>query len=483
MTLDIDQIPIDLAVIGAGISGLATAVRAAELGRRVLVLEQGKADSYLCNSRLSGGITHLAFQPLDAEPEQIVAAMDVQTGGFIAPKLARALANDAKRGLQWMERHGARFVRRPGAAWLGRILAPPRSPQRGDAWKGRGPEVLLRKLTADLVALNGMIRFECRAKSLRPSTRGTHELLCGDGSAVLARCIVFADGGFQGDSELMQRFVSNRPEALQRRGAGTGRGDCLRMAQSAGAQLVGMSSFYGHLLSRDAMHTSDLTPYPLLDAIAAAAIAVDRSGRRFADEGLGGTYLANVLARRDDPLDAHVVYDASICDGVGERNLIPPAPEWYARWGGTRHEANSIAELALKMDVPPDMLSETVEVHNGAIRLGNKVGRQIPRTVSTYTPLPIQTPPFFAAPICAGVTYTMGGPAVDEWGRVLDASGSAIDGLFAVGCTAGGFEGGPHAGYVGGIAKGVITGMRCAEFIARSADQPVAGKAEPALLP
>jgi fumarate reductase flavoprotein subunit len=47
----------DIIVIGAGIAGLTAANRAAQLGLRALVLEQGSADKYLCNTRYTGGVT------------------------------------------------------------------------------------------------------------------------------------------------------------------------------------------------------------------------------------------------------------------------------------------------------------------------------------------------------------------------------------------------------------------------------------------
>jgi len=41
----------DVLVIGGGIAGLVAANRAAELGKRTVVLEKGAADRYLCSSR------------------------------------------------------------------------------------------------------------------------------------------------------------------------------------------------------------------------------------------------------------------------------------------------------------------------------------------------------------------------------------------------------------------------------------------------
>ena len=89
------------------------------------------------------------------------------------------------------------------------------------------------------------------------------------------------------------------------------------------------------------------------------------------------------------------------------------------------------------------------------------------RTASVAPALPIRTAPFHAIEVCAGITYTMGGIAIDDASRVLDTEDRPIPGLFAAGSATGGIEGGPNAAYLGGLTKGVITGRRAANAIAK----------------
>ena len=51
----------DVIVIGAGLAGLVAANRAAQLGKRVVVLEKSREDKYLCNSRYTYGTFHINF--------------------------------------------------------------------------------------------------------------------------------------------------------------------------------------------------------------------------------------------------------------------------------------------------------------------------------------------------------------------------------------------------------------------------------------
>src|SRR5262249_49870194 len=135
---------------------------------------------------------------------------------------------------------------------------------------GRGGDVLLQAMTKQLEELGGRILLGHRATSLvLDGTRVTGVGVQGPSgiATILAGGIVLGDGGFQADPELVERHIGLVPGRYVQRGAGTGCGTALRLATEAGAQLVHLDSFYGHLLSRDALSNDRLWPYPNLDAL------------------------------------------------------------------------------------------------------------------------------------------------------------------------------------------------------------------------
>jgi succinate dehydrogenase/fumarate reductase flavoprotein subunit len=193
---------------------------------------------------------------------------------------------------------------------------------------------------------------------------------------------------------------------------------------------------------------------------------VDHDGRRILDEGRGAISISNDLARLDDPLCGTVICDAAMWETAGKAAQIPPNPQLLAG-GGTLHQAETLEALAQMASLPPDALAKTVAAYNAAVR-NDKISALSPsRSTRGGQPKPIETPPFFAIPICTGITNTMGGIATDGHGRVKRADGSVIAGLYAAGGATGGLEGGGALGYVGGLIKACVFGLRVAEAAAR----------------
>ncbi|MCC6533344.1 MAG: FAD-dependent oxidoreductase [Burkholderiales bacterium] len=466
--MDLEQ-GLDAAVVGGGIAGMVSGVRLAELGARVAVLEKGSG-RYPCNVRMTGGAFHVAFRDVMEDPAVLLDAMETRTRGYAQPQLARALAADIGNAVRWLKTRGVRFIKVGHEVHRQHTLAPPILLKGRNYWEGRGGDVLLRTLAQELEKLGGRFVTGARARALRMRDgrcvgvdveRGAERI------SLDARAVVLCDGGFQANLDLLHEYVSPAPEKLKQRGAGSGMGDALLMAREAGAKLVGMDRIYGHVLSHDAMHNDDLSPFPIIDFICAAGVVVDASGRRFLDEGLGGVYITNRIAALADPLSALVVFDEAIWNGPG-REFISPANPLLVSGGATMVQARDLAALAQRIGMPQEALVQSVRQYNDAVASGTTARLDPPRSAERYKPHPIQQPPFYALRLCAGLTYTMGGIAIDADARVLNGRDQPIAGLYAAGCATGGLEGGEFAGYVGGLTKSTAFAFRAANDIART---------------
>jgi fumarate reductase flavoprotein subunit len=237
----------DIVVVGAGMAGLVTANRAAQLGLSVLVLEQGEAEKYLCNSRYTGGTLHVALCDIMQDEVELARTITTITQGFVRPELARMFAAEGRRVVRWLQDEGLRFMKASASAYHNWVLAPPGRVRPGLDWEGRAGDVLLRRLEANLSKRGSAILRGTRALELLTdqgvcngveATRGTERL------TLHARAVVIADGGFQGNPELVGQYITRHPDRLKQRGAGTGRGDGLRMAQALGAAVSGTERFY-----------------------------------------------------------------------------------------------------------------------------------------------------------------------------------------------------------------------------------------------
>ena len=434
------------------------------------MLEKSTEEKYICNSRYAYGTFHINFTGLDTPEDTLCAKIETATDGFARKDLARAVAKDGRRLMQWLKREGIELVNLGGYGT--NVLSPPWRTGYGLTWQNYGADIALQRLEANFRKRQGRILRGTRARALTLVAGGIEiEVEQADGVKKLsAPAVVIADGGFQANLEMLrQSGVSPAPEKLLARNGGTAVGDGLRMALGLGAAPSGgMNNFYGHLHSRDAMQSTKHWPRPVTDDLAAAGIVIDAEGRRFTDEGLGGIWMSNAIARLPDPLGTTIIFDQAIWDGPPGRNHAQPPNPLVVEAGGTLHRADTLAELAGKIGLAPQRLNDVVAEYNKAVEGGSLQKLSPPRRSDPVKAWPIKAAPFYAMPICAAITNTMGGIVVDGDARVLDNNDTPIAGLYAAGSTVGGLDGGPHAGYVGGLIKATI-GLRAAETIAGKA--------------
>lgn len=465
----IDRI-VDVAVIGGGFAGLTAAIRTAEAGLKTVVFEAGADELYMCNSRVATGALHVSFQNPEDDADGLYQRILDGSGGTAHAGLARALADRCGDTMDWMRGHGARFEAHPRRVNGVPMMAPLRRMTAGLDWEQSGANLFLQHLADLLLAQGGELRRGARVTRIMADANAVTGLEVDgpDGAeTITATHVVIADGGFQANPEMVARYITPHADRLQQRNTGTGRGDGLRMAQALGAAVTGLESFYGHVLSRDAMTDERLWPYPQLDVICAKGIVVTPDGRRFADEGRGGIFVTNTIAALDDPLSATAVFDSTVWEDARETDNVPPNPSLPDN-GGTVIAADSLAALAEKAGLDRGGLEATVADYNSCVQAGAASALAPSRSVDVYTPHAIANAPYYAVPLCAGLTVTSGGLAVDADARVLNEAGAPIPGLYAAGSAVGGLEGGPSVGYVGGLIKAFGIGMLASDAIVAS---------------
>jgi tricarballylate dehydrogenase len=178
------------------------------------------------------------------------------------------------------------------------------------------------------------------------------------------------------------------------------------------------------------------------------AITVDRHAQRFFDEGAGGlaeTYGAvgrQILAR-----PGGVAFQ--LFDAVGERLL-----KAYAYRHATPARERTLPALAAAVALDPFALVRTVADYNAACPDHAPFDPALPdgratrglRPAKSNWALPLREPPFSAYAVTGGITFTLGGLAVDDRARVLDGAGEPMRGVFATGDAIGLFHGGYPSG-------------------------------------
>ena len=249
----------DLVVVGGGQAGLAAAAHAAEQGLRVVVCE--KTDRFGGSAAFSAGI--------------LWTAPDVETMRSVVPdgdpELGRLLVEGLEPAVDRVRDAGVLVTDR----WYGQMGF-------GVAYR-TDIHALHEHWQRVIVANGGELRANTPVRSLRFAT-----VAWWAPADVEARAVLLATGGFQGDSELVKRFLGWDADRMPIRSNRGSTGDGFRLAASAGAAASrGLGGFYGHLVP-DPLTSFEPEHYlPLTQYHSRYSILVDFRGRRFIDESLG----------------------------------------------------------------------------------------------------------------------------------------------------------------------------------------------------
>lgn len=283
--------------------------------------------------------------------------------------------------------------------------------------------------------------------------------------------VIMGSGGFEWNKELIKTFLKG--EITHPLTPWGNEGDGLIMAMEAGAALGNMSEAWWYPAMQDPTFEYEDRVMNQLGGsgrFGPNSIFVNSKGKRFVHEGSTYNDLPKAF-HHYDPVNVEwpneknnwMVFDQQMKDRTMIITMMPgeEAPEWVP-------QAESIRELAEKINIDPDALEATVNRWNEQAEAGEDTdfhrgttffeGLEIGGGTPERNLGKIEKAPFYAVPVYYGSLGTNGGPRINENGQVLNHRGKAIKGLYAAGNAAMGIFGQAYVSAGGTIGPAITFG-------------------------
>ncbi len=467
----------DIVVVGAGGAGMTAAITAAGEGKSVVILESqsmvggnsvratggmnaGKtvyqdenefgesagvektlkaaAEKYADNETITALAKTVSEQwaAYQANPTgyfDSVELMELDTmiggKGINDPALVETLCTNSADAIDWLDEHGITLhnVSSFGGASVKRIHRPVND---------EGKVVSVGSYMIPLLQEN----CEKAGVKMMLDTTATEILTDANGAAVgvkatgasgetvtvNAKAVVLATGGFGANLDMVVKYKPELKGFMTTNAPGI-KGQGIEMAEAIGAATVDMDQIQIH---------------PTVEANTAAliteglrgdgAILINAEGKRFIDE-VGTRDVVSAAEIAQTGSYSWLVVDQAMADNS---SVI----QGYIKKGYTVTGA-TYEELAKAMGVDEAALAETMNNWNGYVEAKND-----PDFGRTSFANPLNTAPYYAIKVTAGVHHTMGGLKINPNTEVLNENGEVIPGLFAAGEVTGGVHGANRLG-------------------------------------
>ena len=272
-----------------------------------------------------------------------------------------------------------------------------------------------------------------------------------DGATVTvnAKAVVLASGGFGANLDMVTEYKPELEGFMTTNAAGA-QGQGIDMAVAIGAGTVDMDQIQIHPTVE--YNSSHLITEGLRGD---GAILVNTEGKRFIDE----------VATRDVVSAAEIAQPGSFSWLIIDQDMVDVSSviQGYIENGYT-FSGETYEELAEAIELDPAVFAETMNNWNAAVAAG--VDEEFGRTSFVD---PLDTAPFYAIKVTAGIHHTMGGLTINPQTQVLAGDGTVIDGLYAAGEVTGGVHGGNRLGgtaVADFVVFGRIAGEQAAAYAA-----------------
>ena len=467
----------DVVVVGAGGAGMTAAITAAAEGKSVVILESqsmvggnsvratggmnaGKtvyqdenefgesagvektlktaAEKYADNETITALAKTVSEQwaAYQANPTgyfDSVELMELDTmiggKGINDPELVETLCANSADAIDWLDEHGITLhnVSSFGGASVKRIHRPVNAegktvsvgsymiPLLEENCEKAGVKMMLDTTATEIVT-------DANGAPVGVKATGAS----GETVTVNAKAVVLATGGFGANLDMVVKYKPELKGFMTTNAPGI-QGQGIEMAQAIGAATVDMDQIQIH---------------PTVEANTAAliteglrgdgAILINEEGQRFIDE-VGTRDVVSAAEIAQTGSYSWLVVDQAMADAS---SVI----QGYIKKGYTVTGA-TYEELGKAMGVDAAAFAETMEKWNGYVEAKND-----PDFGRTSFANPLNTAPYYAVKVTAGVHHTMGGLKINANTEVLNEKGEVIPGLFAAGEVTGGVHGANRLG-------------------------------------
>ena len=467
----------DVVVVGAGGAGMTAAITAAGEGKSVVILESqsmvggnsvratggmnaGKtvyqdenefgesagvektlktaAEKYADNETITALAKTVSEQwaAYQANPTgyfDSVELMELDTmiggKGINDPELVETLCANSADAIDWLDEHGITLhdVSSFGGASVKRIHRPVNA-------EGKTVSVgsyMIPLLQENCEKAGVQILLNTTANEILTDANGAAVGIKATGSTgetvtVNAKAVVLTTGGFGANLDMVTEYKPELKGFMTTNAAGA-QGQGIEMAQAIGAATVDMDQIQIH---------------PTVEANTAAliteglrgdgAVLINAEGKRFIDE----------VGTRDVVSAAEIAQTGSYSWLVVDQAMVDASSviQGYIKKGYTV-TGETYEELGEAMGVDAAAFAETMEKWNGYVEAKND-----PDFGRTSFANPLNTAPYYAVKVTAGVHHTMGGLKINANTEVLNEKGEVIPGLFAAGEVTGGVHGANRLG-------------------------------------
>lgn len=493
----------DLVIVGGGGAGLVAALRAAEKGASVIVVEMA-AETGGATQHATGAVGWGSKAQkrcgIELPPREAIHQMAMLGSNYsINPWLLRTLLEKGAETLDWMEEQGVEWE--VASLWNAPTLHIPKGTLK-KRW------LMAQKDVTDLLFQKGQekgVRYYVRTRAtalvrngdrivgVKVERKGEARYLKGN------RAVVLAAGGMSNNREMLKIHI---PQAYHGCGCSmdmpTAMGKVIRMGLGAGADLAGINSisifdggipyfekglnFYHYLYSGDIQLSRQ--PWLFINKCCERFINEDSAALQMGFISKGSAIMIQPGGR------AYVIFDGEYEKNVPgfhgeycEHALTPDLPgmdEWNKRicptdWReavkksldlGLIKTDPTLEGLAGKLGLDPEKFQQRVESYNKICEAG--VDHELGKKAELL--IPVKKPPYYGIVVGGNIGASQCGLRVNPEFQVLDTECRVIPGLYAAFHTAGGaigenMRGGSvladcHLAYASGYVAGEVAALK-----------------------